>query len=234
METAPAGDQELINDHPTPRSSSHDAPAGTESARRAWLWLLTAAVTVGLLAMVANMTTTAQLSGEDPVIAALRKTVSKLASAGVVWAGVAVLGGWLVRPTWLGMLAGTTGLLTALVAHYGAADLTGLMSSATWSNNREWFLAALVLGPPLGLIGGLARRVDLWGLLARLVVPAGALIEPIFLGWLSPMPRDIWSNRLSGVLAGCLMVGAGVALTCLVVLRWLANRRIGSRPVHTG
>lgn len=97
-----------------PASPSRNVTIVTVSRTRAWLWLLAAAVVVALLAMATNVTTTSQLAGNDQGFAALRKTVGKLASAGVLWAGVAVLGGWLARRPGPAVLAGTAGLLTAL------------------------------------------------------------------------------------------------------------------------
>lgn len=199
---------------------------------RAWLWLLAAAMIVGLLAMATNVTTMAQISGEDQAVAALRKTVTKVTNAGVLWASVAVLGGWLVRRPWQAMLAGLLGLLTALAVHYGIADLTGLMPWTDLASNQEWFTNAVVFGPPLGLVGALSRRLDTRGLLARLVLPVGSLAEPFFLGMLSPVPVDIWANRVSGVVAGCLMILAGVVLGIIVVTRWRTQRRLGRMAEH--
>ncbi len=176
--------------------------------------------------MLSNVTSTGQLAGHDQGLAALRKTAGKLANAGVLWGAVAVLGGWLFRRPWEAMLAGTTGLLTALVVHYGTADLTGLMPWTTWSSNQGWFIAAVVMGPPLGLIGALSRRLDLWGLLARIALPAGAVIEPFFNGWFPPMTLDTWANRVSGVAAGCVMIVGAAIWATLVVVRWQTKRQI--------
>lgn len=46
------------------------------------------------------------------------------------------------------------------------------------------------------------------------------MIEPFFAGWLPPMSRDIWANRVSGVLAGCLMIVGGVVLASFIVVTW--------------
>ncbi len=183
--------------------------------------------------MVANVTTVAQLSGEDQGFAAIRKTASKLANSGVVWAGLAVLGGWLLRRPREAMLAGVTGCLLALVVHYGTAELSGLTPGATVASNREWFIAAVVAGPPLGLVGALARRLDAWGLLARLVVPAGAVTEPFLTGLLSPVSDGIWANRVSSLVTGWVLVVGGVGLAILVVLRWHTPSVVGRSRART-
>lgn len=125
------------------------------------------------------------------------------------------------------MLAGVLGHLTALLVHYGVADLAGTVPWTDMAGNRYWFIQAVVLGLPLGLVGALSRRLDMWRLLARLVLPVGAIIEPFYLGMLSPLPFDIWSNRISGVIAGYLMVIAGINLSIVVIVRWRTKRRIG-------
>lgn len=180
---------------------------------------------MGLLALLTNVTTVAQMSGEDQGLAALRKTASKVVNAGVVWGGLAILAGWLVSSPWQAIVAGPAASLTALVVHYGAGGLTGWMPWDSMSTNLEWFAAAVVLGPPLGLVGVLARRADLLGLVASLTVPAGAVLEPFAQGWLSPQSGDIWANRVSGVGAGCLLIVGGIVLGCVVVVRWQQRHR---------
>ncbi len=195
------------------------------SSRRAWALLLAVATGVGLLALITNVTTIAQMSGADQGFAALRKTASKVANAGVVWGGLAILAGWLVRRPGPAVVAGPASALTALVVHYVAGGLTGWMPWDSMSTNLEWFVAAVVMGPPLGLIGALARRADLWGLLAALAVPTGAVLEPIAQGWLHPQSGDLWANRLSGMWAGGLLITGGFAFGCVVVVRWWQNHR---------
>ncbi len=118
---------------------------------------------------------------------------------------------------WPAVAAGLLAPLIALVVHYGVADVFGLMPWADWASNREWFVAALALGPPLGLVGALAGRTDRWGLVARLVVPLGAVTEPFITGWLPPREIDIWSNRVSGVAAGSVLIVGGLLLAVVLV-----------------
>ncbi|GAB1645336.1 hypothetical protein KRMM14A1259_57590 [Krasilnikovia sp. MM14-A1259] len=78
--------------------------------------------------------------------------------------------------------AGIVAPLTALVLHYGVGLALGMFGPDVWVANSHWFLAAMVLGGPLGLVGAIARRRDGWGLTARVVVPVGAVLEPFYLG----------------------------------------------------
>jgi hypothetical protein len=85
---------------------------------------------------------------------------------------------------------------------------------------RFWIIGALVVGPPLGLIGWRAGRDDTWlSLTAVLVAPLGFAAESaLYLGgveWLSPRERV---TRLA-IIAAALAVAVGV------VVRLRARRR---------
>lgn len=115
---------------------------------------------------------------EADTLLAVRSTVSKLVNSGAVWGGLPILSGWLVRRRVQAAAAGIVACLVALVVHYGVGRLLGLFDPTVWTENRFWVVLAVVVGGPLALIGSAARRVDRWGLLARLVVPVGAVLEP--------------------------------------------------------
>ena len=68
------------------------------------------------------------------------------------------------------------------MVHYGLGLLLGMFESDVWASNSYWFLAAVVAGGPLGLVGATARRTDGRGLAARLVVPVAAFLEPFVVG----------------------------------------------------
>lgn len=184
---------------------------------RAWLRSLAAGAALGVAAWSVNITTTAQLDGSDRLLWAVRTCISVLVNAGVVWAGLGVLAGWLVRRPGHAVLAAVAASELALVVHYAIGSVTGTMPWASWGDNISWFVAAIVLTGPLGLVGAAARRTNLRGLLARLVVPAGAITEPFVTGLIAPTfangPADWWARTVAGtVLLAVGLVGAGLVL----------------------
>ncbi|XVX20162.1 hypothetical protein ACQP1U_18085 [Actinomycetota bacterium] len=154
----------------------------TLSPASPWGRVIVWALVLAVVSLLSNITSVAQLSGEANGLLAVRFYVSKLVNAGAVWAGLMVLAGWLVRRPAQAALAGVLSGELALVAHYGIGQVTGIYESGIWASNFYWFIAPLLFGVPLGLIGAAARRLDVWGLLAGLVVPLGAVLEP----WVSP------------------------------------------------
>ena len=113
------------------------------------------------------------------------RAVSMLLNAGCVWAGLAVLGGWLLRTPGRGAIAGLLGLSCSLMgyyaggliygdrAHVGLGGLSGVI--------RVWTVAAVLAGPLLGGVGALIRRAGAPGLVAALVLPVGTVAEILFL-----------------------------------------------------
>lgn len=195
--------------------------------RRGWTLALGAAVLLALVSLASNITTTSQLSGEADTLMAVRFTVSRLVNAGAVWAGLGVLAGWLVRRPAQAFAAGIVAQLTACVVHYGTGTIAGMFDATIWSSNLIWFLAAAILGGPLGLLGAAARRTDWWGTAARLVVPVGAVLEPFVTGRFSEPALLPWPTRVSSFVSGAVLLAAGVAGAVLV----LAARR--KQPVVT-
>ncbi|GAB3261799.1 hypothetical protein GCM10027425_25400 [Alteromonas gracilis] len=186
--------------------------------RRALLVLGLVAVALGLLSLLTNITTTAQLEGRDELLNAVRKSATRVLNSGTVWAGLSVLAGWLVRRPALAAAAGAGAGLLALLVHYGAGVALGVFGTDAFSSNATWFAAAVVAGPALGLVGAAARRTEALGLLARLVVPVGAVLEPWVVGWLTPGSAEVWSNRVSGYAAAAVLFAAGT-LGLVLVLR---------------
>jgi hypothetical protein len=177
--------------------------------------------------LATNVTTVGQLSGEADTQLAARFTISKLLNAGTVWAGLGVLSGWLVRRPVQAAAAGTVSCLLALVAHYGLGRVLGLFDAGVWADNSSWFVAAIILGGPLGLVGAIARRSDLWGLAARLVVPVAAILEPIAIGMFAEPVVMPWPGRVSSVISGTILLAAGTVggAAILVVARKDQNVR---------
>ncbi|WP_430785778.1 hypothetical protein [Actinoplanes sp. G11-F43] len=198
--------------------------------RRPWIGVLAAATVLALVSLASNVTTESQLSGEADTILAVRSTLSRLLNAGVVWGGLAVLAGRLVRRPLPAVAAGVLSGLAALAVHYAAGTLTGMFDADIWRYNAHWFVAAAVTGGPLGLVGAITHREDRWGLAARLVIPAGAVLEPFVLGWFTAPTLLPWPTRVAGYIAGAVLVAAGA----LGGLRALSRRRTGSRVGSPG
>ncbi|MDR6318594.1 hypothetical protein J3R03_002790 [Actinoplanes couchii] len=152
-----------------------------------------------------------QLEGQANTLLAGRLTVSQLVNAGSVWAGLAVLSGWLVRQPLAAVAAGAASLLIACVVHYGVGMVFGIFDADVWSANRHWLLGAMIVGGPLGLVGAIARRPGPIGLVSRLVVPAGAMLEPWVLGLFFTSAVLPWPNRVADFVSGAVLSAAGMA-----------------------
>jgi hypothetical protein len=166
-----------------------------------------------------------QLEGKANTLLAGRLAASQLLNAGTIWAGLAVVAGWLVRRPAQACAAGVVAPLTALVVHYGVGLALGMFDPGIWAANVQWFLAAMVVGGPLGLVGAIARRRDPWGLAARLVVPAGAVLEPLVVGLFTTPAILPWPNRVADVITGSALLTAGAG--CFRAL--IAGRRVSSQ-----
>ena len=196
--------------------------------RRAWSLVVVAAGVLALVSLASNVTTLSQIEGNANTLLAGRLTVSQIINTGTAWAGLAVLSGWLVRYPAPAFAAGIIALLTACVVHYGTGLVFGMFDQNVWASNLPWFLAALIVGGPLGLVGATIRRVDLWGVAARLVVPAGAVLEPFVLGRF-PVPAGLpWPNQVADLVSGLFLVAVGVA-GCLGVIVGARRRK----AIHT-
>lgn len=202
--------------------------------RRGWLVVLVVSTALALVSMVSNLTTEAQLSGQADTVLAVRFTISKLVNTGTVWAGLGILAGRLVRRTGQAVVAGLTALLLALVVHYGLGLLVGMFEADVWVNNSYWFLAAVVAGGPLGLIGATARRTDGRGLVARLVVPVAAIVEPFVVGMFDRPDFIPWPDRTSSVVVGVTLLIGGLTALIAVIVRWVRDRRAAESKVLTG
>jgi hypothetical protein len=145
-----------------------------------------------------------------------------------MWAGLAVLSGWLVRRARQAFVAGITACTFALLAHYGLGRIFGVFQTDVWASNSYWFLAAIVAGGPLGLIGAAARQPSLLGVAARLVVPVAAVLEPFVVGMLGQPTILPWPDRMSSVVTGSILLATGIAGMISSLLR---SRREHTRTV---
>ncbi len=186
-------------------------------ARRRWGLVIATATLLALAALASNATTMNQIEAEANTLLAVRTTISKLMNAGTLWAGLAVVSGWVVRRPVQAVAAGVIALLAALVVHYGLGLILGMFDSDVWTENSYWFQAAVIMGGTLGLVGAIARRPDLWGAVARLVVPAAAVLEPFVIGMFTSPAIMPWPHRVASVISGLVLLAAGTA-GCVWVL----------------
>ena len=134
--------------------------------------------------------------------------------AGWAWAATAVLAGWWVsrhaRPAAAmsrGALAGGLALGFATISYYGTDLLLG-GSAGCGGAPRFWLLAGVVLGPPLGVVGAAIRLPGPTGVVAALVVPAGAGVQTAVLPppAASEMAEPVrWSVWIAAVVAAVLV-----------------------------
>ncbi|MCD0451889.1 hypothetical protein LO762_22205 [Actinocorallia sp. API 0066] len=153
--------------------------------------------------------------------------------SGWAWAGLAVFTGFLVtrgagtppgrtgtaRPLTLGCAAGAISLLVA-VAAYSLADALrdgGITSSWYESEAPLWWIAAVVLGGPLGAVGARARDGGVIGLLARLTVPVGAALQMVVL----PPGRNAVVTTIGQTVVGV----AALVAAALAVASFRRDRR---------
>ncbi len=115
--------------------------------------------------------------------ASARRVASLVVNSGALWAGTAVLGGWLMGSVRRGFLGGPLALVPAVVVYYLLGAVVGSENADGSPDLVVFFsLVALITGPALGAVGGLIRRRSSLGLVAALVPPPGVGLE---LAWRS-------------------------------------------------
>jgi hypothetical protein len=146
---------------------------------------------------------------------------SLLLDVGWAWAAVAVAAGWLAGAIVRAAAAGAVSLLTAATGYYVMDSLLRQEPLAGYIGEaRFWWLASLTLGPFLGAVGASLVRSGAIGLLARLIVPVGALVQTIFL-----QPGLASSSRPAAVWALAIVSAASVASISLVAARFAVRSR---------
>lgn len=161
-----------------------------------------------------------------------------IVNGGWAWAALAVAGGWLAGSSggWRGAAAsaatGFAAVLGATVAYFVVdSALKGDPLAGHLTEAAFWAVAALVLCVPLGVVGRLARRPDAVGLLARLVVPAGAALQMVLVppGYAAVGGLRPWAGEARSTVLVAAGVAAAVAVAVFVVSR---RRRVS--PPRTG
>jgi hypothetical protein len=146
------------------------------------------------------------------------RSLSIVTGGGAGWATFGILmAAWWRRRLVLSVAAAFVALAAAVAAYY-VADAVAADSPLAHElqDLRFWILGAVVVGPPLGLLGWRARRDDTWlGLVAMIVAPLGFAAESaIYLDgfeWLSPLERAARLTIIGAALAAvAVMVGGKV------------------------
>ncbi|HEV7933387.1 MAG TPA: hypothetical protein VGP70_13900 [Actinomadura sp.] len=146
--------------------------------------------------------------------AKVAEVASLLLDVGWAWAGLAVAMGWLVGTRVRGATAGVLALIAATTAYY-CIDCILLKEPLAWHwpEMLQWWLASVVFGSALGAVGASIKQPGVLGLLAGLTLPAGAIVQMVFLppGWgLIVHPAAIWVRVIVWVAA---TVSIGVIIT---------------------
>jgi YD repeat-containing protein len=159
-----------------------------------------------------------------------RRVASLVFNAGAAWAGVAVLGGWLVGSTLRGLIAGPVVLILAVVSYYLAGAVTGSENPDGSVDQVTYFgLASILAGPVLGAAGGRIRRRDVLGLVSALVVPLGVYVETIWRASMVQGQSDPARPLADIVLVTLATVGAAVA-----VAGYVARLLAAAKPEDEG
>lgn len=203
-----------------------------EQARRA-SWVAVAVVLLGVASLIVNITTDAQLSGEQQALFAVRRTFSLLLNAGTIWAGISILAGALMVRIVPAAVAGLVAGVAALSVHYGLGEVAGLMPAGSFSSNVNWFLAAALTGAPLGIVGALTRSPSRWRTPSRLVLPVAAIVEPWFVGWWQASAAETVAVRGSDIAAAVTLTVLGLTgMAYAVSYRAVATTASAVAPVR--
>ena len=195
-----------------------------DGGRAVWL-RVAVAVVVGLL--FGTITTLLNTPPGDYVLDdSPRRVASLVFNSGAAWAGVAVLGGWLVGSTLRGLIAGPVVLILAVVSYYLVGAVTGSENPDGSVDQVTYFgLVSLLAGPVLGAAGGRISRRDVLWLVSALVVPLGVYVETIWRASMVQGQSDPARPLADIVLVTLATVGAAVA-----VARYVAHLLAAAKP----
>jgi hypothetical protein len=176
-----------------------------------WLLVLLMGAGLGVVAGATNAGT-----GLDPTPTV--RALGIVTSLGMVWAAVAVFSGWLLARAPWSVLAGPVALIAGTLGYYGwgayYSDHMDLSFGDLSDRAQLLLVAGVLMGPMLGLVGGVARTGDTAGTLARALIPIGLVTEvvvrhPLHGAEYSADPLLAWTSTCV-VVAGVL--GATIAM----------------------
>ena len=192
--------------------------------------------------------------GEESVVQSVARFASYLLNAGWAWAALAVAAGWMATTpapavpgravpsggapargaVGVGAAAGSLAAGGAVLTYYVSDSILRAEPFARYVDELLiWLVASVLLCGPLGAVGALVRRPGRVGLLAALVVPAGAALQVTVLAPGFDVP-PVQPVHPEAVLARWLVLTtAAVAVVLLVRRRWAGRSRRGGSPTRS-
>lgn len=183
---------------------------------------IVAGVVFGALTSLANVLSSpfgeigARVAGSD--LAKVSKVLSLLLDAGWSWAALAVGVGWVAGSRVRGALGGLLVLVAATVSYY----VTDVYLWDASTDMIMWLVMAVPLGLILGMVGALARRPGMTGLIAALIVPVGAAVQMVVL----PVGES-FTTPLPGIVAEAIVWTGAVFGAVWAFYRFWRGRRVG-------
>lgn len=190
-----------------------------------WRTVLLGSAALGLVGLATTVATRAQVLDHNQFLYILSQTLRLLTNSGTAWAGIVVWAGWVLRRPAAAAMGGIVAGETALLVHYVVGVTTGLFTAQIFSENLNWFAASLITGAPLGLIGVIARQGNWLGLMARLFVPIGAVLEPVVRHRVPPPPNLPWQEAVVHWSAGVCLILIGSISAFLVIKDYLRHAK---------
>ncbi|MFD0902191.1 hypothetical protein [Actinomadura sediminis] len=156
----------------------------------------------------------------DTFVGPMLEFVSLVLGVGWSWAALAVGVGWLARRPLAGALAGAGALVAATAAYYVLDPVLREEPFGLHAGELVyWAVASAVFGPLLGALGSRIGRPGPLGLLAGLVVPAGAALEMLVFR----APHPLVPLSAAEQVARWSVVAAAVAVAGVLVVRRFAR-----------
>ncbi|MEU8779625.1 hypothetical protein [Streptomyces sp. NPDC048606] len=155
------------------------------------------------------------------------KVLSLLLDAGWTWAALAVAVGVTARTWGRGAAAGALGLMAATAAYYVTDSFARGEPLAGYGPDLIlWWVASVLFGSVLGVVGAAVRRPGVIGLLAALTVPVGAAAQMLL------MPPRPHMTLTPGIIAAEALVWTAAAAGAVwAVHRFRSERRAPRHPV---
>jgi hypothetical protein len=147
---------------------------------------------------------------------------SLILDSGWAWAALAVAVGCRTTRWTHGAMAGMAALGAASLAYF-ACDALFQDVSLSWGELGFWWVASVLFGLPLGIVGVAMRRPGLIGLFAGLVVPLGATMQMIVLPPRPDSPAGAFARAA---------VCASAALAAIAFVIWWRNTNRRRHPTR--
>lgn len=172
----------------------------------------------------------------DTAWGSMLRVVSHMFDSGWAWAAVAVVAGWWAGTIAWGVLAGPLSLLAATAGYdlANSVQMTGPFT-ADLGDMPLWGAVSLLAGPLLGAVGACIRIPGVVGLVASLVVPAGAALQMMVLPpgviELDRLPPPLDDRQMEAAWArATVLAAAALAAVYLIACHTLSRHRTRAGP----